>query len=109
MPAAVALAAGIGWVSHDRAMGLFRAALVYVLALTIEHERYFVLPLTAGTLAAATPTRWHVGLGVHAAEALVPITGSARWLMRTAGMAIFFAWPVGQRVWRRRRTRSGHR
>lgn len=107
MPAAVALAAGIGWVSRDRAMGLFRAALVYVLALTIEHERYFVLPLTAGTLAAATPARWHVGLAVHAAEALVPITGSARWLMRTAGMAIFFAWPVGQLVWRRRRARSG--
>lgn len=109
MPAAVALAAGIGWVSRDRAMGLFRAALVYVLALTIEHERYFVLPLTAGTLAAATPARWPVGLGVHAAEALMPITGSARWLMRTAGMAIFFAWPVGQLVWRRRRARSGHR
>jgi hypothetical protein len=109
MPAAVALAAGIGWISRDRALGLFRATLVYVLALTIEHERYFVLPLTAGTLAAATSARWPVGLAVHAAEALAPIPGSGRWLMRAGGIAVFLAWPVGQLARRRIRAHSRYR
>ncbi len=92
MPTAVLLATGVGWASRDQGLGLLRASMLYVLALTLGHGRYFVLPLTAGIVAAATPTRWPWAVLVFLLEFTAPIPEGVRWIIRTTAMVALFAW-----------------
>ena len=101
----VAAALVLGWASHDRALGVARAALLYALALTLGHGRYYVFPLTAGILAAATPVRWPWVPAIFVVEFFVPIPRDVRWILRALAIAALFVWPGSHRL-RRRRNRE---
>ena len=99
MPLATVLAPFIGWASRDHSLGLLRATLLYAAALTLGHGRYYVLPLTAGLLAAATPTRWPWIPAVFVVEFFLPIARNERWILRAVAIAAAFLWPL--RRWAR--------
>lgn len=101
MPTAVVLAAGVGWASRDQGLGLLRASLLYVLALTLGHGRYFVFPLTAGIVAAATPARWPWAAVVFLLEFAVPIPHGVRWIIRIFAIVALFAWNPLRAHWSR--------
>ena len=92
MPLAVALAPLIGWASRDMGLGLLRASLLYALALMLGHGRYFVLPLTAGIVAAAAPSRWPWVAVVFLLEFVAPIPRDLRWIIRMFAIVALFAW-----------------
>ena len=91
MRVAVVLAPLVGWASRDVGVGLLRASSLYALALMLGHGRYFVLPLTAGIVAAATPTRWPWVAVVFLLEFAAPIPRDLRWILRTFAIAALFA------------------
>ncbi|MBM4438400.1 MAG: hypothetical protein FJ029_14500, partial [Actinobacteria bacterium] len=55
MPVALGIAILVGLVERDPSGAVFRASLVYALALTLGHGRYFVFPLVAGLAFGARP------------------------------------------------------
>ena len=91
LPVAVGLAPLVGWASRDMGIGLLRASLLYALALPVLHSRYLILPLTAGIIAAATPSRWPWVTVVYLLEFVVPTFG-LRWIIRTLATVALFAW-----------------
>ena len=105
MPMAVLLAPVIGWASRDQGLGLLRASVPYVLALTLGHGRYLVLPLTAGIVAAATPARWPWTPIFFTVEFIAPTPSAVLWVMRVFGGTLLFVWPIGHRVWSRKSAR----
>ena len=105
MRVAVVLAPFVGWASRDLGVGLLRASLLYALALMLGHGRYFVLPLTAGIIAAATPARWPWVAAVFLLEFAAPISRDLRWILRTFAIAAIFVWPIVRSA-RQRRTQG---
>ena len=103
MRVAVVLAPLVGWASRDLGVGLLRASSLYALALALGHGRYFVLPLTAGIVAAATPTRWPWLAVAFLLEFVAPIPRDLRWIIRTFGIAALFAWTPLHALWFRSR------
>ena len=102
MRVAVVLAPLVGWASRDLGLGLLRASALYALALMLGHGRYFVLPLTAGVIAAATPARWPWAFAVYFLEFVAPIPRDVRWIVRTLAIALLLAWTPLRAFWNRR-------
>ena len=98
MPGVLLGAFAIGWFVSEPAAAVFKATILYVLALTVVHNRYFVLPVAAGLAYAARPGIWGWPLVVYLVEHYVVLPTNTRWMIRALAVALFFFWPLLRRV-----------
>ncbi len=97
MLAALAAAPVVGLLHRDPRWAAFRAALLYALALTLGHGRYFVLPLTTGLIVAARPRAAAWLIPVYLVEFVLPLAPNPLWVVRAAGALAVFLWPLHRR------------
>ena len=98
MPVAMAMAVAIGLMDRDHARASFKASMIYALALTLGHGRYFIFPLAAAMTYGARPGLW-VPIGAwYVVEFFIPMSIDGRWIVRTMAIGLVLVWPLTRKI-----------